>query len=99
MPLITYNEFPSGGQKGGSIREDLLDFLEILSPRDTPLFNNLGSIQIHAGFTEYLEDVLNAAAVNAFQEGGAATDPAYNVPTRSFSIAQNFSKGRIRLAA
>lgn len=96
MPLQTYNEFPASSQKGGSIRENLLDFLEILSPRDTPLYNNLGSLSVGAGYVEYLEDTLNAAAVNAYIEGAPATDITLRVPTRNVSIVQNFN---LRLAA
>lgn len=51
MPLLTYNEF-AGAQKGGSIREDLLDLIENISPHDTPLFNNLPAIKVNAGFVE-----------------------------------------------
>lgn len=49
MPLMTYSEFATATQKGGSIREDLMDFIENLSAKDTPLFNNLGSMEVHAG--------------------------------------------------
>jgi hypothetical protein len=92
VPLLTYNEFAAANQKGGSNREDLLDFIENLSPSDTPLFNNLGALKVEAGFVEYLEDTLSAAADNAFTEGAAATDQALSVPTRNFSIVQNFQK-------
>ena len=92
MPLLTYQEFADTTATGGSIREDLLDFLEILSPRDTPLFNNLGSIGVSAGFIEYLEDTLSAAATNAQLEGAAASDTTLGTPTRNSSILQNFQK-------
>lgn len=92
MPLLTYDEFAASSQKGGSIREDLMDFLEILSPRDTPLFNNLGSMAVHAGFVEYLEDTLNAAAENAWMEGAQASDVLLGAPDRNYSIVQNFQK-------
>ena len=93
MALTTYDELGSGPQKGaGSIREDLLDFIENLSPVDTPLFNNLSQIGLKAGFTEFLEDSLPAAAVNAFIEGAPATDQTLTAPTRSATIAQNFQK-------
>ena len=91
MPLLTYDEI-TPNQVGGSIREDLLDFMEILSPRDTPLYNNLGSLSVHAGYVEYLEDTLTAAAENAWAEGVAASDPILGVPTRNVSIVQNFQK-------
>lgn len=91
MPLITYNELGTGVQRAaGSIREDLLDFIENLSPADTPLYQNIGSIQVDAGFVEYLEDTLNAASANAFTEGAAATDQTLGTPSRNYSIVQNF---------
>lgn len=92
MPLTTYSELGGAQKSAGSIREDLMDFLEILSPRDCPLFNNLGSIAVHAGFVEYLEDTLLAAATNSFVEGAAATDPTLGTPSRNASIVQNFQK-------
>lgn len=93
MPLLTYDELGSAVQKSaGSIREDLLDFIENLSPSDTPLFNNLGAIKVEAGFVEYLEDTLAAAADNAFIEGAAATDQTLTTPSRNASIVQNFQK-------
>lgn len=92
MPLLTYNEFSVGGlPKGGSIREDLMDFIENLSPADTPLYNNLGQVEVHAGYVEYLEDTLGAAAANAWAEGAQASDQALAVPTRNVSIVQNFN--------
>jgi hypothetical protein len=93
MPLTTYDELGSGVQKGaGSIREDLLDFIENLSPVDTPLFNNLTQIGVNAGFVEFLEDTLPAAAVNAFTEGAAATDQTLGSPSRNAAIVQCFQK-------
>lgn len=92
MPLLTYDEFTSGAQKGGTIREDLLDFIENLSPADTPLLNNLPQVSVNAGFVEYLEDTLRAATTNAWTEGAAATDVALTVPSRSASIVQNFQE-------
>jgi hypothetical protein len=92
MPFLTYNEFAAASQKGGTIREDLLDFIENLSPKDTPLFNNLSSVGVSAGFVEYLEDTLTAAAANAWAEGVAATDVALTSPSRNYSIVQNFQK-------
>jgi hypothetical protein len=93
MALTTYDELGSGVQKAaGSIREDLLDFIENLSPVDTPLFNNLSQIGVNAGFVEYLEDSLPAAAVNAFTEGAAGTDQTLATPSRNSTILQNFQK-------
>ena len=91
MPLTTYDELGSAVQKSaGTIREDLMDWIENVSPTDTPLFNNLSQIKVNSGFPEYLEDTLTAAAVNAYVEAAAATDPTLATPTRSASIVQNF---------
>jgi len=92
MPLLTYTETGDTAQKGGSIREDLLDFIENVSPADTPLYNNLGQIKVNAGYVEYLEDTLAAAAANAWTEGAAATDVTLTTPSRNVSIVQNFQK-------
>jgi hypothetical protein len=95
VPLQTYQEFAVGNDDagpGGSIREDLLDFIENLSPKDTPFFNNIGAIQVDAGFVEYLTDTLTAAATNAWAEGAAATDVTQSMPSRSAMIVQNFQK-------
>jgi hypothetical protein len=93
MALTTYGELGSGVQKGtATIREDLLDFIENLSPADTPLYNNLGQIKVNAGFVEYLEDVLASRAANAWVEGAAATDPTLSSPSRNASIVQIMRK-------
>ena len=98
MPLTTYDELGSAVQKSaGTIREDLMDFIENVSPFDTPLFNNLSQVKVNAGFVEYLEDSLTAATVNAFVEAAAATDQTLVTPSRNASIVQNF--GCRRLAA
>jgi len=52
MSLLTYNEFAAASQVGGSIREDLMDFIENLSPTDTPLYSNLSQVAVQAGYVE-----------------------------------------------
>jgi hypothetical protein len=99
VPLNTYQEFAiATAGPGGSIREDLLDFIENLSPKDTPLYNNIGALQVNAGFVEYLTDSLAVAATNAWAEGAAATDIAATMPSRSAMIVQNFQKHSLRSA-
>lgn len=92
MPLLSYQEFAATSQTGGSIREDLLDYIENLSPKDTPLYNNLGAVQVSAGYIEYTEDSLAARGHNANNEGVAATDVALTTPSRLQSIVQNVQK-------
>ena len=93
MPLLTFNELGSAVQKSaGSIREDLMDFIDNLSPDDTPLYNNLGQVGVSAGFVESLEDTLRATATNAWVEGNAATDGSLATPTRNATIIQCFQE-------
>lgn len=49
-------------------------------------------MSVDAGFVQYLEDSLNAAAENAYVEGQPATDPVLLTPSRNYSIVQNFQK-------
>jgi hypothetical protein len=69
-----------------------MDFIENISPNDTPLYNNLGQIGVNAGFVEYQTDTLTAAGANAFVEGAAATDQSLGTPSRAYAIVQNFQK-------
>lgn len=93
MPLTSYDELGSAVQRAaGSIREALLDFIENVSPADTPLYNNLSQISVSAGFIEHLEDTLPAAGTNANTEGAGASDPTLTTPTRNYAIVQNFQK-------
>lgn len=93
MPLTTYAELGTDVQRAaGSIREALLDFIENVSPTDTPLYNALSQVSVSAGFIEHLEDTLPAAATNANTEGAAASDPTLTTPSRNYAIVQNFQK-------
>lgn len=99
MPLLSYNELGSAVQRAaGSIREELLDFIENLSPDDTPLLNSLSSVSVNAGFVETLEDVLASAGTNANVEGSAASDPTLVTPTRNYTIIQLAQKHSERSA-
>ena len=69
-----------------------MDFIENLSPKDTPFFNSLGSVKVSAGFVQYLEDTLPSATINSWVEGAAATDVTLTTPSRNTSIVQNFQK-------
>ncbi len=92
MPLITYHEFPSGAQKGGSIREDLQDFISNVSPQETPLLSRLRQVGVDAGFVEWQVDQLQDAAVNAMVEGAAFTDQSLVNPQRASNLVQTFYK-------
>lgn len=92
MPLLTFAEFTAGGRpQGGSIREDLQDFVANLSPRDVPLLAQLRQVGIDGGFVEWQEDTLAARGHNAHVEGVAASDPALTTPSRLFNHSQMFN--------
>lgn len=93
MPLLTHQEFTSGGRpQGGSIREDLQDFIANVSPRDTPLLSELRQVSVDGGFVEWQTDSLPARAHNANVEGIAFTDVALTTPSRLFAHTQLFTK-------
>lgn len=86
MPLLTHAEFTSGGRpQGGSIREDLQDFIANTTPRDVPLLAQLRQVPVSGGYVEWLKDTLASRAANAWVEGVAATDVALTTPSRLYN--------------
>lgn len=57
---------------GGSIREDLLDIVTIVSPVDSPFFTMFRKVKTSNVQTEWLTDLLDQAASNAVPEGSSA---------------------------
>jgi hypothetical protein len=93
MPLITHAEFTAGGRpQGGSIREDLQDFVANVTPRDVPLLAQLRQVGVNGGYVEWQEDTLATRAANSWIEGVAHTDIALTTPTRLFNHVQTFAK-------
>jgi len=91
--LLTWQEFTAGGRpQGGTIPEDLRDFVENVSPTDRPALARFGKTRVATTFVEWLEDSLPARAHNAYIEGVASTDPALTVPTRSYAHVQTFAR-------
>jgi hypothetical protein len=92
VPLVTHAEFTSGGRpQGGSIREDLQDFVANVSPRDVPLLAQLRQVKVSGGFVEWQQDSLASRAANAWAEGVAATDQALTTPSRLYNHVQTFA--------
>lgn len=52
---VTWQEFDSGGRpQGGTIREDLQDFIANVSPQETPLLSGLRQVRVQSGYVEWL---------------------------------------------
>jgi hypothetical protein len=92
MPLVTHAEFTAGGRpQGGSIREDLQDFISNVTPRDVPVLANLRQVGVAGGYVEWQQDTLASRAVNAHIEGVAASDQALTTPSRLSQHVQTFA--------
>lgn len=91
--LLTWDEFTSGGRpQGGSIPEDLRDFVENVSPKDRPALSMLRKTRVSSAFIEWQEDALPSRGANAYPEGVAATDPPLTTPSRIYTHVQTFAK-------
>jgi hypothetical protein len=91
--LLTWQEFTSGGRpQGGSIPEDLRDFVENVSAKDRPALALLRKSRVNTTYVEWQEDTLPTRAVNAWVEGAQATDLALTVPSRLNAHVQNFAR-------
>jgi hypothetical protein len=90
--LKTFQEFTANGRpQGGTIPEDLRDFVENVSAKDRPALALFRKTRIATTYVEWLQDVLRSRAHNSWIEGADATDPALVTPTRSSAVAQNFA--------
>lgn len=88
--LLTWQELGAGGVPGGSIPEDLRDFVENVSARDRPALAMLRRSRVRTAYVEWLEDTLAARGVNAQVEGQAAEDPDLTTPSRINTATQIF---------
>lgn len=76
-----------------SRKEDVvLNAIEILTARETQIFNMLGKTEAIDTVHHYLTDTLDAAAANAQKEGDDYTMGARTVPTRLSNIVQHLQK-------
>lgn len=91
--LNTWQEFTAGGRpQGGTIPEDLRDFVENVSAKDRPALALFRRSKVNTTFVEWLEDTLASRGFNAFNEGVASTDPPLTTPSRTFTHVQQFAK-------
>lgn len=76
-----------------SRKEDVvLNAIEILTARETQIFNMLGKTEAIDTVHSYLTDTLDAAALNAQKEGDDYTLGARTTPSRLTNIVQHLSK-------
>jgi hypothetical protein len=78
---------------GGALREDLLDLLTNLSPKNTQLVSGLGTSTAKSIRHEWLVDTLNAVKANAQIEGTAITYHSLTNPARIANYCQIFKQG------
>jgi hypothetical protein len=91
--LVSWQEFTSGARpQGGSIPEDLKDWVENVSAKDRPVLALIRKSRVGTTYVEWQEDVLPARALNAWIEGVGQTDVALTTPTRNFAHVQNFAR-------
>lgn len=93
--LNTWQEFGSAAgsrPQGGTIPEDLRDFVENASAMDRPALALFRKSRVGTTYVEWLEDSLPSRGLNAWIEGVAATDLALTTPTRKFAHVQNFAR-------
>jgi hypothetical protein len=91
--LVTQQEFTTSGRpQGGSIPEDLRDWVENVSPVDRPALGLFRKTRVTNTYCEWLEDTLPARGFNAYAEGVGHTDQALTTPSRSFNHIQQFAR-------
>lgn len=77
----------------GAVREDLLDLLTNLSPKNTQLISGLGTSTAKSIRHEWLVDTLSAVKLNAQIEGQAITYHNLTNPARLVNYTQIFKQG------
>lgn len=75
-----------------AIREDLLNEIQNLSPRETQLMTGLATTRAKGVMHEYLIKALGSVKVNAYVEGADASYDVQN-PERMYNYTQNFLEG------
>ena len=71
-----------GYAHGGSVREDLLDYITNISPYETPLTSILGRSTARSTLHEWTQDVLRARNTRGIVEGRDWAAPTAVAPTR-----------------
>lgn len=77
----------------GALREDLLNVLTNLSPKQTQLVTGLGTAKADSIRHEWLIDTLGTVKANAYVEGVDASYSTATNPTRLYNYTQIFREG------
>ena len=91
--FTTFGELPSTGLRlgwGGTIREDLQDFITNVSPQEVPLLAGLQQVKVQSYHVEWIEDELPARGLNAVNEGIAFTETTISLGVRRHTTVQTF---------
>lgn len=92
--LLTWSEFAIdvAPKAQGSIPENLMDFIENVSPVDRPVLSMLGKTKVNSTRVEWLQDSLASRGHNAWVESVSSTNPDLTTPSRTFADVQTFMK-------
>jgi len=85
QPTNTFDSYDAVG-----IREDLADYITMISPEETPFFTKSGKATARNTYHEWQTDSLRASAANAHIEGDATTANARTSTTRLGNYTQIF---------
>ena len=85
QPTNTFDSYDAVG-----IREDLADYITMISPEETPFFTKSGKATARNTYHEWQTDSLRASAANAHIEGDATSAEARTATTRLGNYTQIF---------
>lgn len=89
MAIMT-NAFHTYGATGN--REDLTDFISMISPTDTPFYDSIGTVGANGTYHEWQTDTLRAAAENSKLEGKTFEGVARTPTDRLGAYVQLFTE-------
>lgn len=94
LPSGAVNTYTGTGGMGAGIREDLKDFIAIVSAEETPLLSMIGTETATHTYFEWQTDALAAANTsNAALEGDDFSATSFTAPSRVGNRAQISTKG------
>ena len=85
QPSNTFDSYDAVG-----IREDLAEYITMISPEETPFFTKSGKATARNTYHEWQTDALRASSANAHIEGDATTAEARTATTRLGNYTQIF---------
>ena len=85
QPTNTFDSYDAVG-----IREDLADYISMITPEETPFFTKSGKATARNTYHEWQTDSLRASGANAHIEGDATTAEARTSTTRLGNYTQIF---------